>query len=107
MKEEEQTNRLLSVGRASMRSGLTKNMIRLLCDNGTLRHFRQRTHRKISMRSLDEYVEKLFDGEVQLPEFPYTVRKREEQRRLREAKKTGDLKGLRDLEQDDPIVEEE
>lgn len=99
-------DRIITVRDASMRTGLTKNRIRLICDRGLVKHFRMHRIRKISRKSLDEFMQKLFNGEVEMPEFPYNIRKREEMRKLREAKKTGNLDGLRDLE-DEEIEEEE
>ena len=81
--EEKPPDRIINVKVASMRTGLTRNRIRLICDNGYVRHFKLGNRRKISMRSLDEYMEMLFDGTAVLPEFPYNVKKREKMRRAR------------------------
>ena len=92
MKCDFDTDRVLSVGKASMRSGLTKNRIRLLCDLGILKYFRMGQQRRISMRSLDAYMEKLYAGEIELPPFP----KNKKKDALKKAKETGDLDPIRD-----------
>ena len=88
--------KIMTVGQASRYTGLSKDRVRLLCKLGIFKFFRHHDNRQISGDSINEFMVKLWAGEVQLPDFPHVEKRREDKDKVKKARETGDLDPLRD-----------
>ena len=87
---------MITVGKAAKISGLSKNRVRLLCDLGIVKSFRHHGNRVINEQSLMDFLDRLWSGKVDLPDYPYVIKRRKEKEKLKKAKDQGDLEDLRD-----------